>query len=159
MKNSNIFIIDRKNIKIFMKNTAFLFLFFIATNLAAQQESKHEKLEAMKIAFITEKLSLSTKEAQNFWPLYNEYTQKIEKLRKSKRSDLGELKLNLETSSDKEIEGIIDDVFDAKLKEIELQKEYYTKYTKVLPIKKVALLYQSEHQFKKELLKRIKDKK
>ena len=159
MKNSNTFIIDRKNIKIFMKNTAFLFLLFIATNLVAQQESKHEKLEAMKIAFITEKLSLSTKEAQNFWPLYNEYTQKIEKLRKSKRSDLGELKLNLETSSDKEIEGIIDDVFDAKLKEIELQKEYYTKYTKVLPIKKVALLYQSEHQFKKELLKRIKDKK
>ncbi len=44
-------------------------------------------------------------------------------------------------------------------KEIELQKEYYSKYTKVLPIKKVALLYQSEHQFKKELLKRIKDKK
>ena len=48
---------------------------------------------------------------------------------------------------------------DAKSKEIELQKEYYSKYTKVLPVKKVALLYQSEYQFKKELLKRIKDKK
>jgi Spy/CpxP family protein refolding chaperone len=142
-----------------MKNTAFLFLFFIASNLVAQQESKHEKLEAMKIAFITEKLSLTTKEAQNFWPIYNEYSQKIEKLRKTKRSDLGELKINIENSSDKEIEALLSDVFDAKSKEIELQKEYYFKYTKVLPIKKVALLYQSEHQFKKELLKRIKDKK
>ena len=142
-----------------MKNTAFLFLFFIASNLVAQQESKHEKLEAMKIAFITEKLSLTTKEAQNFWPIYNEYSQKIEKLRKTKRSDLGELKINIENSSDKEIEALLSDVFDAKSKEIELQKEYYTKYTKVLPIKKVALLYQSEHQFKKELLKRIKDKR
>ena len=142
-----------------MKNTAFLFLFFIASNLVAQQESKHEKLEAMKIAFITEKLSLTTKEAQSFWPIYNEYSQKIEKLRKTKRSDLGELKINIENSSDKEIEAILSDVFDAKSKEIELQKEYYSKYTKVLPIKKVALLYQSEHQFKKELLKRIKDKK
>ena len=142
-----------------MKNTAFLFLFFIASNLVAQQESKHEKLEAMKIAFITEKLSLTTKEAQNFWPIYNEYSQKIEKLRKTKRSDLGELKINIENSSDKEIEALLSDVFDAKTKEIELQKEYYSKYTKVLPIKKVALLYQSEHQFKKELLKRIKDKK
>lgn len=72
-----------------MKNTAFLFLFFIASHLAAQQESKHEKLEALKIAFITEKLSLTTKEAQNFWPVYNEYSQKIEKIRKAKRSDLG----------------------------------------------------------------------
>jgi len=142
-----------------MKNTAFLFLFFIASNLVAQQESKHEKLEAMKIAFITEKLSLTTKEAQNFWPIYNEFSQKIEKLRKTKRSDLGELKINIENSSDKEIEALLSDVFDAKTKEIELQKEYYSKYTKVLPIKKVALLYQSEHQFKKELLKRIKDKK
>jgi Spy/CpxP family protein refolding chaperone len=142
-----------------MKNIAFLFLLFIASNLVAQQESKHEKLEAMKIAFITEKLSLTTKEAQNFWPVYNEYSQKIEKLRKTKRSDLGELKINIENSSDKEIEALLSDVFDAKSKEIELQKEYYSKYTKVLPIKKVALLYQSEHQFKKELLKRIKDKK
>ena len=142
-----------------MKNTAFLFLFFIASNLVAQQESKHEKLEAMKIAFITEKLSLTTKEAQSFWPVYNEYSQKIEKLRKTKRSDLGELKINIENSSDKEIEALLSDVFDAKSKEIELQKEYYSKYTKVLPIKKVALLYQSEHQFKKELLKRIKDKR
>ena len=142
-----------------MKNTAFLFLFFIASNLVAQQESKHEKLEAMKIAFITEKLSLTTKEAQNFWPIYNEFSQKIEKLRKTKRSDLGELKINIENSSDKEIEALLSDVFDAKTKEIELQKEYYSKYTKVLPIKKVALLYQSEHQFKKELLKRIKDKR
>ena len=142
-----------------MKNIAFLFLLFIASNLVAQQESKHEKLEAMKIAFITEKLSLTTKEAQSFWPVYNEYSQKIEKLRKTKRSDLGELKINIENSSDKEIEALLSDVFDAKSKEIELQKEYYSKYTKVLPIKKVALLYQSEHQFKKELLKRIKDKK
>jgi Spy/CpxP family protein refolding chaperone len=142
-----------------MKNTAFLFLLFIASNLVAQQESKHEKLEAMKIAFITEKLSLTTKEAQNFWPIYNEYSQKIEKLRKTKRSDLGELKINIENSSDKEIEALLSDVFDAKTKEIELQKEYYSKYIKLLPIKKVALLYQSEHQFKKELLKRIKDKK
>jgi hypothetical protein len=142
-----------------MKNTAFLFLFFIASHLVAQQESKHEKLEALKIAFITEKLSLTTKEAQNFWPVYNEYSQKIEKIRKAKRSDLGELKVNIENSSDKEIEALISDVFDAKSKEIELQKEYYSKYTKVLPVKKVALLYQSEYQFKKELLKRIKDKK
>ncbi len=142
-----------------MKNTAFLFLFFIANQHVAQQESKQEKLEAMKIAFITEKLSLTTKEAQSFWPIYNEYSQKIEKLRKTKRSDLGELKINIENSSDKEIEALLSDVFDAKSKEIELQKEYYSKYTKVLPVKKVALLYQSEYQFKKELLKRIKDKK
>ena len=53
----------------------------------------------MKIAFITEKLSLTTKEAQSFWPIYNEYSQKIEKLRKTKRSDLGELKINIENSS------------------------------------------------------------
>ena len=53
----------------------------------------------------------------------------------------------------------MDEVFSTKQKELDVQKEYYAKYVKILPMKKVALLYQAENQFKKELLRIIKDKK
>ncbi len=123
------------------------------------QESKSDKVEALKIAFLTDKLELTSKEAQTFWPLYNEYNSKMEKLRKSKKSDFDELKNKGENLSDKELEVLVKEVFASKQKELDLQKEYYDKYVKVLPVKKVALLYQAENQFKRELLRKIKEKK
>lgn len=123
------------------------------------QESKADKVEAMKVGFITNKLELTAKEAQTFWPLYNEYNSKLEKLRKTKKSDFDELKNKGENLNDKELESFMNEIFATKQKELDLQKEYYEKYAKVLSVKKVALLYQAENQFKRELLRKIKEKK
>ena len=141
-----------------MKKTLFI-LVLMCSFSSWSQESKSDKVEALKIAFLTDKLELTSKEAQTFWPLYNEYNSKMEKLRKSKKSDFNELKNKGENFSDKELEALIKEVFASKQKELDLQKEYYDKYVKVLPVKKVALLYQAENQFKRELLRKIKEKK
>jgi hypothetical protein len=124
----------------------------------AQESSKNEKIESMKVAFLSTKLELTAKEAQQFWPLYNEFQQKMEKLRKSKKSDFEDIKSKIESGTDKELTIYMDEVFAARQKELDLQKEYYEKYAKVVPLKKVALLYQAENQFKRELLKKIKEK-
>ena len=141
-----------------MKNLIFTIVLLNSLSIFSQ-ESKSDKVEAMKVGFITNRLELTAKEAQVFWPLYNEYNSKMEKLRKTKRSDFEELKNKSENLSDKELEAFINEVFASKQKELDLQKEYYEKYAKVLPIKKVALLYQAENQFKRELLRKIKEKK
>ena len=137
-----------------------LILFVCITTLSfSQTETKNDKIETMKIAFLTNKLNLTAKEAQLFWPLYNEYNQKMDALRKAKKSEYDEIKSKNGTPTDKEIAAYMEEVFLTKQKELDLQKEYYTKYIKILPMKKVALLYQAENQFKKELLRIIKDKK
>lgn len=141
-----------------MKNLIFTIVLLTSLSIFSQ-ESKSDKVEAMKVGFITNKLELTAKEAQTFWPIYNEYSSKMDKLRKSKKSDFNELKNKVENLSDKELETFINEVFNSKQKELDLQKEYYEKYAKVLPIKKVALLYQAENQFKRELLRKIKEKK
>lgn len=141
-----------------MKNLIFTLILLTSLSIFSQ-ESKADKVEAMKVGFITNKLELTAKEAQTFWPLYNEYNFKIEKLRKSKKSDFDELKNKSENVTDKELEAFINEVFSSRQKELDLQKEYYEKYAKVLPVKKVALLYQAENQFKRELLRKIKEKK
>jgi hypothetical protein len=141
-----------------MKNLIFTIVLLTSLSIFSQ-ESKSDKVEAMKVGFITNKLELTAKEAQTFWPIYNEYSSKMDKLRKSKKSDFNELKNKVENLSDKELETFINEVFASKQKELDLQKEYYEKYAKVLPVKKVAMLYQAENQFKRELLRKIKEKK
>ena len=142
-----------------MKNLIILLFVFSTSFSFSQTETKNDKVETMKIAFLTNKLNLTAKEAQLFWPLYNEYNQKMETLRKAKKSEYDEIKSKNSTPTDKEITAYMEEVFITKQKELDLQKEYYNKYTKILSMKKVAQLYQAENQFKKELLRIIKDKK
>jgi hypothetical protein len=60
--------------------------------------------------------------------------------------------------TDQEAELFIDNETDFKVNEANLQKQYYTRFKQSLPIKKVALLIKAEDDFKRELLKQLKDK-
>lgn len=53
----------------------------------AQKDDRVKHIEAVKAAFITQKLDLTTREAQNFWPLYNTYQKEIEALYIQKKHD------------------------------------------------------------------------
>jgi hypothetical protein len=37
------------------------------------KQNRAEKVQALKIAFITQKLDFTSEEAQRFWPVYNRY--------------------------------------------------------------------------------------
>ena len=46
------------------------------------KERMLEKMESMRVAFLTNKLDLTTDESTRFWPVYNEYSRKRMELRK-----------------------------------------------------------------------------
>ena len=75
-----------------MKKLIFIFcLVCVSMTVSAQpQERKEmkEKIKTMKIAFITEKLDLSTSEAEKFWPIYNAFDKAQMKLRHEKLEQL-----------------------------------------------------------------------
>ncbi|MBS1566474.1 MAG: hypothetical protein JST39_18970, partial [Bacteroidetes bacterium] len=57
-----------------------------------QKDGSPGRLEALKIAYLTKKLDLTTEEAQRFWPVYNKYTEEIHAIRKEqKQKNLSEL--------------------------------------------------------------------
>jgi len=120
-----------------------------------QQETKRDKIEALRISYITSKVSLTPQEAQLFWPLYNEYHDKADNLKKSFRQQFIK-KVDFNTISDKEAEEYLTAEIILKQKEYELSKEYFEKFKKVLPIKKLALIRRAEEAIKKELIKNIK---
>ncbi len=120
---------------------------------------RKEKVEAMKIAYLTNKLELSPTEAQQFWPVFNEFEAKIQAIRQSRRKDSREGQDNLDQLSDKEVESLIDSEVAFRQKELDVMKEYHSKFKAVLPIRKVAKLYRAQEDFKRELLKKIQERK
>ncbi|MCB0697691.1 MAG: hypothetical protein KDC07_10020, partial [Chitinophagaceae bacterium] len=58
------------------KTGLFLLTMLLAvTTVIAQpdRDHKHDRIKALKIAYITEKLDLTSEQAQKFWPVYNRY--------------------------------------------------------------------------------------
>lgn len=117
---------------------------------------KKERVEAMKVAFITQKLDLSPEEAKVFWPVYNQYQDELEQLRKNRRENA---KQNMDDLSNAEIEKMVDGEIGYRQAELDLLKKYHPQLKKVLPIRKVARLYRAEEEFKRQLLEMIQDRK
>jgi len=122
-----------------------------------KREQRKEKIESLRVAYITKELALTPEEAQVFWPVYNEYQAKAEASRKDFRQ-----KYNKQTdynfATDKEAEDFINADIKHKSEEIELMKTYYEKLKKVISVKKVAKLRKAEESFRQELLKQVKRK-
>ena len=70
----------------FKKLYPILFL-FLSFNFYAQGErfkEKREQIKAMKVAFLTTELNLTSSEAEKFWPIYNTFDDKQFELRHQK---------------------------------------------------------------------------
>jgi len=146
-----------------MKKITLLTLLLLCTSIVFGQPEKgkrpsKEKVKAMKVGYITEKLNLSSEEAQKFWPIYNEFSTKADELR-SKVRKMHKRETTIDEMTDSEVEKMVDVRSNVKQQELDLHKEYHAKFKAVLPIKKVAKLYKADHDFKRDLLKRIKNHK
>lgn len=126
------------------------------TNIAfAQPDGKREKIDALRATFIAKKLNFTEAESRSFWPLYNEMNDKMEAARKTFRAQYGAMGYDFKT--DKDAEAFLAAELSLKQKELELHKEYYEKFKKALPVKKVAGLRRAEEEFKKEIIKSLKE--
>ena len=135
---------------------------FTGTSIAQpgpKHEEKKEKVEAMKIGFITQQMNLTPEEAQKFWPVYNQMNNEVESLRKERHLARENVKDNFETMTDPEFEKLINDELASRQKEFDIQKKYVAQFKAVVPIKKVAQFYRAEEQFKRKLLEKIQEKK
>jgi hypothetical protein len=146
-----------------MKKILLILFLSMGLNLLAQQtdvseETKHEKIDVLKIGFITEKLALTSKEAELFWPIYNKFEQDIKKVRKKQRELTKAFKLKTKPS-EQEADKYINEQMVLKQNEIDAVKKYIPEFKKVLPTTKVAKLLSIEQEFKIQLLKKIKDKR
>lgn len=130
----------------------------IAQN-GARRKKIREQIDAQKVAFITEKLQLTPAEAQQFWPIYNEYeSQRQIIVKEFIEKNLEERDMDVETLTDKQALEIADSQIIQAQKMLDLRKKYHAEFKKVLSPKKLLLLYQAERDFKKFILKEIRQR-
>lgn len=135
-----------------------IILFFISAGLFAQPD-RHEKIRTLKIAYITEELSLTSSEAEKFWPIYNDHDSKINELRRSERHDIGpKLRDGFDALSDEDADALIDRWLQIESETLKLHQELVLNLRKVLPPKKILLLRKAEDDFKRKLLERFRGK-
>ena len=119
-----------------------------------EAKEKREKIEAMKVEYITSQLSLTSTEAQQFWPVYNEFMDQIHKLERDRRKSMKKTEMN--ELSDSEINALIQREFSLEQQILDLRIAYDKRFKEVLSIQKVGMLYKAEHTFRRELLKKMK---
>jgi hypothetical protein len=120
-------------------------------------KSKKEKIEQLKIAFITKELDLSKEEAEKFWPVYNEMADELKEEKKSRRTLSKDLKENYEALSEADVKKKTLDILDSEIKEAELKKEYTEKIADIIGFKKATKLLSLEQRFKRELLNKLNE--
>ena len=122
------------------------------------QKRNPEKIKSLKIAYITEHINLSTKEAQAFWPIYNEYEEKREALRKKSHKEIRSKLKNATELSEKESILILEKHLTLKAKEGELDKTFIREINKVISSKKTLLLIYTREEFKRKLINEYRKK-
>ncbi|MCK8479466.1 sensor of ECF-type sigma factor [Psychroserpens algicola] len=141
-----------------MKKT-FITLFFIALTLSAfgQKKERQERIKALKIAFITEKLELTKAEAQKFWPIYNAYEDETDMLRHNAREKRRGLKM--ESLSETEAKQALQDFLAFEKEQLNLKTDLVESLLTAIPAKKIILLKIVEEQFKKQMLEEFQKRR
>lgn len=111
---------------------------FSFANAQKENGQKSEKIQALKIAFITQKLHLTSGEAEKFWPVYNEYTNEIRNLRLNNK------------------EG---DVLDNEQRLLDIRKKYKPAFENILGPQRINDLFNAEREFRNVLIKRLKEQR
>lgn len=96
-----------------------------------------EKIQALKIAFITQKLQLTPDEAQKFWPVYNQYDNEIHNIELDKSDP---------------------NVIDKEEKLLNVRKKYLTSFEKILGPDKTNRLFNAERDFRGILIRRLQNR-
>lgn len=141
-----------------MKKYIIMIMVLLISTISQAQKPGKERIEAMKIGFITKRLSLTAEEAQRFWPVYNRFVDEQEKLRKSTKANLIEELADPSALSDAEAEKALQEMLQFKSNEAELIRKYTNEFKKVISVQKVVMLFKAELEFKRELLKQLKER-
>jgi hypothetical protein len=142
-----------------MKNIVFvigLCVCLLPASLNAQNKDALEKIERARIAMISERLDLTPKQAEQFWPVYREYISK----RREMQQELRETRNGVDPAqlSDEESKKVMAKALELKQKQLDLEKEYSERLTKVITSQQLIRLRHAEKDFQKELIRRIQSR-
>ncbi|WP_281335914.1 sensor of ECF-type sigma factor [Flavobacterium eburneipallidum] len=137
-----------------------IILLLFSIHSFAQLNDKKDQIEALKVGFITNELSLTTEEATKFWPLYNSFEKKQFEL-KSDKMRVIKARMNdeaLERMSEKEAAALLAQMESNEAELYQIKKKFIANLKAILPATKIIKLKKAEDDFKRKLLQQYRDK-
>jgi hypothetical protein len=121
---------------------------------------KKEQIKALKVAFLTTELKLTSNEAEKFWPVYNTFDDKQFELRHQKMKSFMR-RMNDETldkMSEKEAITFLNQMESTEEEIFVLRKNFIATLKGIIPATKIIKLRKSEENFNRKLLQQYRDK-
>ncbi|MEN8250855.1 MAG: Spy/CpxP family protein refolding chaperone [Bacteroidota bacterium] len=122
----------------------------------AQQDAK-AKLQAARIALITERLGLTPEQAQQFWPIYNEYAEQRREIQNQFRQTRQGVNVNELTEEQRQ--EMIRSRMEMKQKQLNLESQYGERLMQVITSRQLMALKKAEDDFKKMIVRRIEQRR
>lgn len=139
-----------------------LLLISLSVSSLNAQQNRREKLKAYKTAFITERLDLSSEEAEKFWPIYNDFEKKMFQLKVlNKREAREQINDNggMDALKNEDAEELLARLIQNDQDILNAKKELFKDLKNVISAKKILRLNGVEHEFNKKLLEEFRNKK
>ncbi|KPQ10676.1 MAG: hypothetical protein HLUCCX10_15605 [Algoriphagus marincola HL-49] len=127
--------------------------FLIILSVQAQRRGiDRERLEAARIAFITTRLDLSPEQAQNFWPIFNEFNEQ----REEKLKEIADLNPSTSTNlmSKEDALSRIQKRFELQRKLIEDEEAFVQKAATVISYQQILQLNSINREFARSIYQR-----
>jgi len=140
-----------------MQKLALLLCFTLLTLSTRAQDGdwvpENDQIRAQRAAYITQRLQLNSAEAAHFWQLFNEYEAAKEALKKSFRTEVSR------PATETEADQLIQRRFELDEALLRLKRKFYNDVKTKVPATKLVLLPQAENEFKRDLLRQIRERR
>lgn len=115
--------------------------------------AQENKIKSLKVAFITEKLNLTEKEAQQFWPVYNAYDNTVSNLKFNElRKVIHEIRESYASVSDDKANELLNKALEIEDKIHSEDIKLIKKLRNIIPAKKILALKNAEEDFNRKML-------
>ena len=136
---------------------AMVVLMMNPTGILAQRgpenQDREMRIEMMKKRFLQDRLELTEEEEKDFWPAYEAHEQQMKQLREE--FDQGGNPMFL---GDEEAELYLDNMIKFQEATLAERKQFLGNLREILLVRKVLFLVHLEDQFKKEVLKELRQR-
>lgn len=137
-----------------MKRILLLIAICACLGALGQSPEALKKIEAAKIALITERLELTPQQAEKFWPIYREFGKQRQEIRRN--FDQARRKFDPNKASEEENKKMLEMANQVKDRQLKLEREYSDRILKVITTRQLNNLRKAENDFKEMLLRRIR---
>ena len=135
----------------------------VSANVMSQEKKgDRNKIKALKVSYITEKLNLSELEAAKFWPVYNKFEKERFNLYHEKHRSLKkkiEVAGGIDNLTENQAKNFANELLVAEKAKYESQVKFQKDLSKIISYKKIVKLGEVEREFNRRLFRRYKNQK